>query len=828
MSRLFKGHRGLTAGLLQGLTEVLLTKVESSRISTEIAQTLDNLSDPSILAQRELEPGILKSADLNKNYENAVLVLYMLYRSLLTSEKKLSDVAQLAQSDAVSARQKVLQLLQDLRVSRYLKLNPTFRSAKIMQFVDGRNKSSDSARVVVDERSNSLRLDKLYQVNLTDLRGQRESEATVTYLTDGVSGYSSRIGDPKYVIDGDEHTVWSETVFTDSPVTTTYDSVSYEGLGVQIDVDCRIALAVNTIEMKPLSNRPARLVDLLYSVDGTTWTTIPDFVEPSRRALWWTFSFSPVPMRFIRAVLIQDNGVTRTFHIPQSVLRNQSVFSHVVESDTRFNLGQRQDSEIETRMSTISDEIGLTLDELGNLGLKNQEVLSGNTDDTDNLRAILETLLKVAGVPNVVLGTLSVDSADDELVEVQKVDYTVGLAHVDLRQRNYHKTGKFVSPKLSIQESPGEIAIEVTQSIPTTTDDVGTAFPLTTVEYECELSPLRRVPILPRNTSLVYEVVGISRNTRTGLVRFATADSTPTVWRDGSRLTQGVDYTFTAGSKMLTILTSAFKPEAQYLISYAPTDTVGLLDIKSTFGSRLVTEPDRFKGTGGNGFVTLTRPPFVDFDKINDEDKFFKISGSAEFHYRNDAGQSVIDGETWGFASTTLTSDITDSTTSIDVSSTTGFAVTGTIQIGSEKITYDNSVSLSSNSFDNCVRGVSGTQAAAASSGSLVISNENTVYKPLRVLVDGVEARNQTDYIRGEHPALELKSGSTLSYSYIHSGKNIYFNGDIEESRTIEVYYRVLGDYLRVLATMEQTVSTNRTTTPSVSEIIVLTNEIGT
>jgi hypothetical protein len=75
------------------------------------------------------------------------------------------------------------------------------------------------------------------------------------------------------------------------------------------------------------------------------------------------------------------------------------------------------------------------------------------------------------------------------------------------------------------------------------------------------------------------------------------------------------------------------------------------------------------------------------------------------------------------------------------------------------------------------------------------------VYEPIRVLVDGILARNRTDYRSGEHSAFVEVPGQALVYQYIHVGRKLYFNRPITGA-TIEVNYRWLTQYVRLVATL--------------------------
>lgn len=77
----------------------------------------------------------------------------------------------------------------------------------------------------------------------------------------------------------------------------------------------------------------------------------------------------------------------------------------------------------------------------------------------------------------------------------------------------------------------------------------------------------------------------------------------------------------------------------------------------------------------------------------------------------------------------------------------------------------------------------------------------NLRYEPIRVLVDGIRARNITDYREGVHPAFVESPSQELIYQYLHAGRHIYFNRPVKNA-TISVTYRWMTQYVRLVSTL--------------------------
>ena len=88
----------------------------------------------------------------------------------------------------------------------------------------------------------------------------------------------------------------------------------------------------------------------------------------------------------------------------------------------------------------------------------------------------------------------------------------------------------------------------------------------------------------------------------------------------------------------------------------------------------------------------------------------------------HDSGATVTQVLT-GSLATTITEDLTDSETEIDVASVDGFSTAGTIKIGTEEITYTGITEGTSpaGTLTGCTRGANSTTAATHSSGAAVL-----------------------------------------------------------------------------------------------------------
>jgi len=533
---------------------------------------------------------------------------------------------------------------------------------------------------------------------------------------------------------------------------------------------------------------------------------------------------APTACRYVRITLLQGNYVENILHLPRNVNRNQGFFDYVADTELRKGLGNREDSEADVRKLASNPEFGLVLDSLGELEeqiskkpLPSDE--SSRINDLDRIVAPVMDLLGIGESP--VLLSSRPGENNEPFVEYRNYSYTLGLFHLEVSQAQFYPEGEFVSPKFSIDGSLWEVSLEAAPSNIDLTDDLGNSYPASVVEYEIEISATRKRPILPTGVSTNHEVVYISPKTRTGMVKFSTTDSSPVVRRNGKVLFLGEHFSFSPTTRLLTLEEVAYRPGSIYLVSYTPTSGQAVVDIRGSFDSVQASPIDVFMGSSETGVVELTRTPFVDYEKVNDTTSFIKDEVESRFLYNTTLGQTTIDGEIWGIAETTVATAVLSTDGAISVSSTSGFASAGTVVIDKERIRY---TGVTGTDFTGCSRGEDGTVASSHVIGAAAVSQGNLVYVPITVLVDGVRALNKTDYYKGEHPTLEPSNSDSGAHTYLLVGSTLYFGSPIESSRTIEVRYRVLSEYLALRMRFKQTTAGQRLYTPKLAEAVLLMN----
>ena len=126
------------------------------------------------------------------------------------------------------------------------------------------------------------------------------------------------------------------------------------------------------------------------------------------------------------------------------------------------------------------------------------------------------------------------------------------------------------------------------------------------------------------------------------------------------------------------------------------------------------------------------------------------VDGQATYNFYRSPSDGTSDG-----VSTTLSAGINATATTIALTSTTGFATSGTILIGTEEITY---TAISGSNLTDCVRGVNGTTAA-------IHSTDDAVAQSPRGMTDIQEANYRVKSTFVDTPMTKISRSQYQAFS---------------------------------------------------------------
>lgn len=297
----------------------------------------------------------------------------------------------------------------------------------------------------------------------------------------------------------------------------------------------------------------------------------------------------------------------------------------------------------------------------------------------------------------------------------------------------------------------------------------------TSIEYNIDIGDNTRIPILPigRDNFVENELLELNGDDLTAQTRFTIdIDKGVSVYRNGVEMPSN---RFVFSSNSVSLLNSSYgEPidnSSVYTIAYFSVkgDEINLLE-------QLNSKPfeESFNGTDGRYGIELTYYPFIEYGVINDFKNFYYDNG--DYIYSGPPNTILAFATNNPFERMQIPENLVNAILQI---------------LYLDGIPY----------------------------GSTASSQK--VYSPISIYIDGVKARNITNYIGDEQPALSKNPIGQTNYEYIQRGNFITFGTDIV-GKNIVVKYNVLAKQIAVNVVLRQTTIGDNSNTPVVKDITLL------
>jgi len=833
ISALDVGQRKAVLDMLQKLRREGKVRTQEE-LEAAIKQLLESLSVEE-LGEPTFRPlpadsSLVTSDSLNRLYQQYFVDLYGLYENANQVATTLVNHEILQSGVLEQAKDGLRKLATDLRIHRFLKANPNFTDVKLVDFGSGqvgRNKVTGAASAVVDPEVKTLRLRERSRQQIDARKGSMEPQVTSEVLSAGTP-FTSQSFSPEKALDARRDSFWTEIVLADRPLQTQYKNTTYQGIVAQISIALPRLSFVNEISILPFAEFPLTLIDVETSEDqGSTWSTVSGFSAGDPTTDWVETRTPREGVTNVRLTLHQESFVDRVFLIPRAqvahaLLWDQIIQAHFQEQITESELDAHLVREAETDSATKSyiNQLAKLDQDIRRL----QDAGDENADLIRQMRAITKSVVELdPDSRDLVLRALGADTAASEdqqqqFLELRKVEYGVGALRVGIADVGFEPVSVYRSPRFKVSSDLTEVALDVDEAH---TEVDGSQ--VSSVEYTVEVAPKRRVNLVPTRTTSVTELVEVDPRVRQGELRLTPA-STPnlSVTANGQALDSS---DFTLSGQSLTIDKSAFRRGHRYVATYDIASGQDSADITGLFDSKPIESPELFDRTEADGSLQLRQTPFVAMEIINgtlgtDPSWFRPDSKKAVYVFRQDQDPVTIDGVSYGKASDTLSGTLNKSATSFSVTSGASFPSDGgVIEItdGSgvtERMRYS---SYSGSTFSGVTRSIEGTPARNFNSGDTVKLRSKLRYEPLEVTVDGIKARNMTNYLTGVQPAFIAPDPRQREHRYIQVGRALYFSDRIQGKR-ISVQYNSLAQYLQLQAVLRNNEPVVHSVTPEISE----------
>jgi hypothetical protein len=384
------------------------------------------------------------------------------------------------------------------------------------------------------------------------------------------------------------------------------------------------------------------------------------------------------------------------------------------------------------------------------------------------------------------------------------------------------------------------------------------------------------------------ERIYIDPDTRSGNSRLRSRYGLPSRLKRNGSLVPETGYTSERspeGTLAISVDPEWYDERSVFTLDYSVSSSSYEVDILDTFDSRRVSSPERFSQTDSDNSIRLDKFPFVDYTVINMNVRFVKDaeesiwtyeppepdvkSGQISFRpsiidslgeliqtgdltitgitgiWGERSGEDPVDFPNAGFNTAYLGSlsgadygfylQVMDSRVYGKVSQ---FGPSSYVLTLEEPLVVQAQDILSwMGSYTGILSGFTGGDVTGVlrcdyglgigiQTDGEIYALSNREYSPLRVQVNGVSARNITNYETLEHPAFTVSDLDSITPEYIHAGNRLYFSAPIQGEEVL-VDYKWLTEYLKVKATLRSSSDgIAPMVTPEISEIRIFSNHM--
>lgn len=733
---------------------------------------------------------IINGCKIATALESIRIDLTTMYSQLRDLEILLTQRDDIHKSTLDKLHQAVLRLDEMLLTHKFRRLNPNYTEIKVEDFVSAQNDARTPNRAQVESDSGQLISGAQESIEYLPRTGALRVKYEVTVLAQGLNPDRKTTFLPDAARTKNSKYVWAEVLLADSILTSTYETVSYDGVVVLFDILLPEAEDVNEIKMAPFGRFETKLIKAQY-LDGEDWIDIPEVSETVLDLDTSVLRFATISSRAIRLVLLKEGYRFNHYAMERGQVKRANWLNIALAGSLETAVNDQ---------STLPRELKADRLDRATAALSNALTTSDENSVLDKYRVAIADVL----APD-----------DREIQKVSKFEYILGLKALEVNYKRYADRSDFVAKPLQATGSVFEITIRTFESHPTFNDGTADAN-ITSIQHSIDIGGGREIPFLPEGTSTIESERLLFDANRVSRTRFnVSASPSIIVRRDGLRLITS-DYStvvVTGEQAAITIKQSAWNVTAKYNVSYNPLsgqDIIKLLDIYDSIKS----SPQEFTKTDRNNRISLPSHPFVLREIVNDKRRWSQPDPrEARWVYRGPNTRALatddpyvirIDGENYGRnpTATVVTAALAIGGNSVEVELAGGagnedgaIPSEGVIRIEDELIYYTNVVVGTNVTLEGLVRGYLNTSETAHTTTTPVEWETRESYEPIIVKVNGSRCLNRTDYNTGVNPAF---TSEETTPEYVQIGSTLYFDRPI--SGRIEVKYNRLADFLTLKA----------------------------
>ena len=810
----------------------------------------------------------------NEAQDRIYVDLYALHKSLGESLSEDAYRGELSRDRFVKTQASILQIVNQVRLYQFLRGNPEFQDAKYVNFATSVNETERSPAAMVDLDTRLMELPPRAREIQTKLNSAfNGAKVTVQHLGGGQPGGRNTEFSVEKMLDADPDSYWAEMIMAESPISQEYAASGDGGLGGDIQsngaichvfVEMAKVVVSNTIRILPFGEFPVRVLDLAYKENAgqSNWVMIPGFQVEDATLDWIEVNFEPRPIAALRMTLEQINYRNNLYHLPEKLVQNGLLWQSILQtrqSDVLRELNvSPKDSEL---LKADPQQVARLLATEDFKGMMEKLPLQQGREQV--FKAEVETTMAATRVvtkpepadlnqvSTVLTGTQTVPA--QKTVTIRTYEYVYGARELQVFFNLYQPVAYYSSAKFMTNASVLEVSLVTEERALKANDGLGPYF-RTSTEWDIEVGRDRRYPIAPKNwrqgSDLIVpdEYLQFDRTTRQAVTRLPMAALNGTLRKNGVRVpmsawtvdlysppVSGVTGRYVAGGLanpaffggvspssnvtgrgVVTVSGDAFEPNAVYTFQYNAANHADLIDVDQDLDSVEPSEAELFAATSRDSQIILASFPYVDYRIINSK-LWGKITGETRWKF-SPIKSNVITG----------TVQVTNGSKSVVGTLTPWSLLNGEAHVfraeGDDTIYKVASVSNDTHLLlDTEYAGVSRSGATYGvgeyfETDGRMYAFDRSIYEPIKVLVNDVEATNFTDYEAFEHQAFTDVPRSGKQIQFIQSGKILYFNRPIDSSK-IEIFYSWLTQYVRANATLRCNIPVRTVLTPAVNSV---------
>jgi len=482
------------------------------------------------------------SSMLNNNFKHLYVALGGMFHQMAKADQTVKRHRYVRKSDWDRGQAAVNKITEDLIVHRFLKtLGNEWNETKVNNFWNRKNANTSAQSAEIDERTKRLRLRVGQARRMHQFAGSTPTKISVESIGMGQDELVSKNYKPANALDNKFDTFWAHMVLADQPIHTRINEVKVPGAAVQVTINLPAVEAMTYLQLMPFGSHPVQISSLQHW-SGIDWVDVPA-TYPAATLDWISLAFQEIRTDAIRFVLRQENYTKNTYLIPRRMYSNALVWEQVL--DKELLLGVEEEDLTGSQAAAVHVNPGFRALVSGLKRFEERLSQSGLNLGDDPEQELMETVDAATRVMSgiresdadvvlkVINGETSAETLDqDDMVEITKVEYLMGIRQMSIEHRDFLPRGIYDSPKYDHNGVVYVVGLDVDESHV----QIG-GQNQSSIEYEIEVSPNRRIPVLPSGTAQVLqELMLVERYTFKGRVRFDPT-GTPQVYSNGSLIT---------------------------------------------------------------------------------------------------------------------------------------------------------------------------------------------------------------------------------------------------------------------------------------------------